>query len=135
MASLLTSLEVHSALKRGVAPIEGNVSNYDEKTLGTVIRLFREYIKDQDIAQALENARVSRNHIVHHVLKKYGWPFLSASDYLEAIHEVDNATRDIAAANEAVVRYIAENRPIPFYAVIINHETGEIEPILPKADG
>jgi hypothetical protein len=134
MASLLTSLEVHSALKQGVKPIEKLISDHSEKTLGTVIRLFREYIKDNDIAEALEKARVSRNHIVHHVLKEYGWPFLSASDYLEAIREVDNATRQIAAADEAVVRYMAENRPIPFYAVFINHETGEIEPIQPKKD-
>jgi hypothetical protein len=136
MTSLLTSLEVHSALKkRGVAPSEKTASDHSDKTLGTVIRLFREYIKDQDVAQALEKARISRNHIVHHVLKKYGWPFLNASNYLEAIREVDDATRDIASADEAVVRYMAENRPIPFYAVIINHETGEIEPIQPKADG
>jgi hypothetical protein len=136
MTSLLTSLELHSVLKnRSVEPIEKTASDHSEKTLGTVIRLFREYIKDHNIAEALEKARVSRNHIVHHILKKYGWPFLSASNYLDAIREVDNATRDIASADDAVVRYMAENRPIPFYAVIINHETGEIEPIQPKADG
>lgn len=132
LASLLQSLERLTALKDGNQQTSGKGIHYSEKTLGTVIRLFREYIKDESIAQTLETARQARNHVVHHILRKYGWPFLSASEYFDAIREVDESTRSIASAREMVIRYMAENRPIPFYAVVINYETGEIEVIRPK---
>jgi hypothetical protein len=128
ITGFLTSLEANNSNgQEHNNTFEDTFTKYGEKTLGTLIKLFKDHIKDEATTNILEEARRGRNYLVHHLLKHYGWWLMNDNSYLEAIQEITNITRVIMQADDAIIRYVVGHQVLQSVAVRINEHTGEIE--------
>ncbi|MBZ0098857.1 MAG: hypothetical protein K8F30_07220 [Taibaiella sp.] len=106
-----------------------------DKTLGALIRLFRQFIVDDNLANSLEEVRKERNYIVHNILRHYKWPLMSDQQYLEAIQEIKGIIEHIHQTKIAMTKYVANSDFLDNMLIIYyNPESNEIE-IISKIRG
>lgn len=124
-------LHVHSLLdalahKTGERESSGEGDELYTKTLGTLIRLLKARLPDDELADCLDEARERRNHIVHRILRAYGWPLMTENDYIRAIKETERARETISVAGLTLSRYLKDRSLVNIIAVEMDPETGDI---------
>ena len=107
--------------------------NFDElmeqntsKTLGWLSQRLRDSVGDEALADALDEARVKRNFLVHNILKKYGWWAMNDESYIECINEVNSIRDTLSNAEREVIKRLQDTGALEVLAVSINPSTGEI---------
>ena len=90
------------------------------RTLGTVIREFRTHLPDQALASQLEEVRSRRNHLVHGILRDYGWPMMSTEDYNKLIVEIESTRVLLGKVAIDVSRYLSDKSLMKIVVVSID---------------
>lgn len=82
----------------------------ESKTLGILINELHSHVKDDNFKKLLKLVVDNRNYIIHKVLRFYGWPVISESQYQNAIDEI-LVIRDILHESITVIdKYIKSNK-------------------------
>lgn len=91
-------------------PIAPNHVEYSDKTLGQLIKLFTDLIKDEEIGQSLKTAKEKRNFLVHHILSAYKWPLMSSDNYLKCYSEINEIRNTIHEAELKLSAFLISQR-------------------------
>jgi hypothetical protein len=124
-ASLLTGL-LGQTEESSQKTHEQLMGNYIDKTLGQLVKLFRQYVKDEALADKLEQVRQKRNYLVHGILRKYGWWLMGDDAYLDAIKEISEISQLIQETDQDIVKYIIDRKLLKMVAAKIDTATGEL---------
>jgi hypothetical protein len=126
LAGLLVSLEHRSGELDSEIDFDKLLEKNYTKTLGRLVKHFREHIGDPETADALAYARDRRNFLVHSLLRKYGWFEMSAADYRVCVQEISEIRSAIAFAEDRLIRYLNESQTLPVLRFEFDPVTGEL---------
>ncbi|MEW8052469.1 MAG: hypothetical protein AB2792_13405 [Candidatus Thiodiazotropha sp.] len=98
-----------------------------EKTLGRLVKHFLLVLKNKEIADLLEEVRSKRNHIVHNILRAYGWPMMSPQKYIEAIQEIDGFRGLLSDAEPIICKHLSDKEKMNIRLLTLDPLTGDVD--------
>jgi hypothetical protein len=126
IAFLLSSIANEAGHKVEEGYFDKLMQEYGSKTLGLLVKHFREVVRDEEISSLLEEVKNKRNYIVHNILREYGWPMMSDEVYVKAIEEITQITQKIRDAERIIVPYLREEKILKIILMSIDVKTGEV---------
>ncbi|MBL7791203.1 MAG: hypothetical protein JNK77_02680 [Saprospiraceae bacterium] len=87
------------------------MENHTSKTLGWLSDKLKKELGNEKISLAIDRAREKRNFLVHNILKKYKWPFMSEEDYLNCLLEI-NAIRRVISESKIEIGQVLKDEKI-----------------------
>jgi len=107
IAGFLASLDLSNGRNTPQTNYDDLVANHYSKTLGTLVRLFRQHhINDIETADALDYAKNRRNFFAHSILRKYGWWEMSDVEYRLCVFEIFEIRSAINVAQDKLIGYL-----------------------------
>jgi hypothetical protein len=97
------------------------------KRLARLIHVLRKHGKDHTYADTLEQARKSRNFLVHEILRKFEWPMDKDDGYLRALLEIKERRNDIHNAEMACARILADRTLLDVIVLHYDEQTAMSE--------
>ena len=130
-AALGAALAEIQSFEFGLATQLGLLTRLDpaefwSRTLGRLIRELQQQLPDHALADRLELVRRKRNHVVHSVLRSYGWPLMSDSKYIRAVKEIEDIRSLIEGVGVEVARYLSDRSLLKLLLISIDRETGNV---------
>jgi len=97
---------------------------YFAKTMGSIARKLKGENGRRDIADHLDEVVAKRNYLIHAFLRIRQWPMSSASEYADAIVELDSLAKFFRDSGDVITLAIREVRGLPIFLINTNPETG-----------
>ena len=94
------------------------------KRLARLIHVLRRHGKDHTYADTLDQARKSRNFLVHETLRKFEWPMEQDGEYLRALLEIKERRNHIHNAEMACAGILADRKLRDVIVLHYDEQTG-----------
>jgi hypothetical protein len=124
------SLEFHFVNLLGLAAATAGrdhsevTEEYFAKTMGSVARKLKGENGRREIADHLDEVVSKRNYLIHAFLRTHQWPMSSASEYANAILELDALTKFFRESGDIITLAVRAVKDLPIFLIRTNPDTG-----------